>query len=246
MNLLNLNNSQIIYSELKLTAIIENARFSLLNVAQLHLRGSILRFTILLLLLALITETYKLIRIDKKRLLKKYQRPTPEAMVESAMDHIHLLETFQFFDIKVSLKASNVMDTVQAYRLMHKKVDYPLHLGITSAGPLFSGTIKSSIGIGILLAEGIGDTIRVSLTGSALEEVKVGHEILRALRLRQSGLEIISCPTCGRTEVNILKIVKEIEKELPAFHAFYLRFGLCFSGFFSLQVCEGRKVSHSD
>ncbi len=153
----------------------------------------------------------------EKRFLKKYKHPTPEAMVESAMGHIQLLEKFQFFDIKVSLKASNLMDTVQAYRLIHRKVDYPLHLGITAAGPLFSGTIKSSIGLGILLAEGIGDTIRVSLTGSALEEVKVGHEILKSLRLRQSGLEIISCPTCGRSEVNILKIVKEIEKELSAF-----------------------------
>ena len=153
----------------------------------------------------------------EKRFLKKYKHPTPEAMVESAMGHIQLLEKFQFFDIKVSLKASNLMDTVQAYRLIHKKVDYPLHLGITSAGPLFSGTIKSSIGIGILLAEGIGDTIRVSLTGSALEEVKVGHEILKSLSLRQGGLEIISCPTCGRTEVNILKIAKEIEKEVPDF-----------------------------
>jgi (E)-4-hydroxy-3-methylbut-2-enyl-diphosphate synthase len=153
----------------------------------------------------------------EKRFLKKYKHPTPEAMVESAMGHIQLLEKFRFFDIKVSLKASNLMDTVQAYRLIHKKVDYPLHIGITSAGPLFSGTIKSSIGIGILLAEGIGDTIRVSLTGSALEEVKVGHEILKSLSLRQGGLEIISCPTCGRTEVNILKIAKEIEKEVPDF-----------------------------
>ena len=153
----------------------------------------------------------------EKRLLKKYKHPTPEAMVESAMGHIRVLERFQFFDIKVSLKSSNLLDTIQAYRLIHKKVDYPLHLGITAAGPPFSATIKSSIVLGILLADGIGNTIRVSLTGSPLEEVKVGHEILKALKLRQRGPEIISCPTCGRCEINILKMVREIEKELSTF-----------------------------
>lgn len=150
----------------------------------------------------------------EKRLLKHYKRPTPEAMVESALDHIHLLETFQFFDIKVSLKSSSLQDTIQAYRLIHRKIDYPLHLGITAAGPLFSGTIKSSIGLGILLAEGIGDTIRVSLTGSPLEEVRVGYEILKSLKFRERGPEIISCPTCGRCEINILEMVDVIEKEL--------------------------------
>jgi len=150
----------------------------------------------------------------EKRLLKKYKHPTPEAMVESAMDHIHLLEAFQFFDIKVSLKSSDLLDTIQAYRLIHSKTDYPLHLGITAAGPLFSGTVKSSIGLGILLAEGIGDTIRVSLTGSPLEEVRVGYEILKVLKLRQRGPEIISCPTCGRCEINIIEMVGKIEKEL--------------------------------
>ncbi|KPJ56888.1 MAG: 4-hydroxy-3-methylbut-2-en-1-yl diphosphate synthase [Deltaproteobacteria bacterium DG_8] len=153
----------------------------------------------------------------EKRLLKKYKHPTPEAMVESTINHIHLLETLQFFDIKVSLKSSNLLDTVQAYRLIHRKTAYPLHLGITAAGPLFSGTIKSSIGLGILLAEGIGDTIRVSLTGNPLEEVRVGYEILKALKLRQRGLEIISCPTCGRCEINILEIVDKIEKKLSTF-----------------------------
>ena len=153
----------------------------------------------------------------EKGILKKHAHPTPRAMVESAMGHIKLLEKLNFFDIKVSLKSSNLMDTVQAYRLIHEKTDYPLHLGITAAGPLYSGTIKSSIGIGILLAQGIGDTIRVSLTGSALEEVRVGHEILRALNLRHTGPDIISCPTCGRCEVNIFKIVRAIEKELSTF-----------------------------
>ncbi len=150
----------------------------------------------------------------EKRLLKKYGRPTPEAMVDSAMSHIKILERLRFFDIKISLKSSNLLDTIESYRLIHKKVDYPLHLGITAAGPPFSGSIKSSIGIGILLADGIGDTIRVSLTGSPLEEVKVGYEILKALELRRKGPEIISCPTCGRCEINVLKMVREIEKEI--------------------------------
>jgi (E)-4-hydroxy-3-methylbut-2-enyl-diphosphate synthase len=151
----------------------------------------------------------------EKRLLKKYRHPTPEALVESALDQIHLLESMQFFDIKVSLKSSSMRDTIDAYRLLHRKSDYPLHLGITSAGPLFSGTIKSSIGLGILLEEGIGDTMRVSLTGSPLEEVRVGYEILKALLLRQRGPEVVSCPTCGRCEINILKLVEAIEAALP-------------------------------
>ena len=150
----------------------------------------------------------------EKRLLKKYKHPTPEAMVESALGHIRILEELNFFDIKVSLKSSGLMDTVQAYRLIHRKVKYPLHLGITAAGPPFSGTIKSSIGLGILLAEGIGDTIRVSLTGSPLEEVRVAYEILKALKLRSRGPEIISCPTCGRCEMDIPKMVAAIEKKL--------------------------------
>jgi (E)-4-hydroxy-3-methylbut-2-enyl-diphosphate synthase len=150
----------------------------------------------------------------EKRLLKKYKRPTPLAMVESAMGHIKILERLKFFDIKISLKSSNLLDTIEAYRLIHRKVNYPLHLGITAAGPPFSGTIKSSIGLGILLADGIGDTIRVSLTGSPLEEVRVGYEILKSLELRRRGPEIISCPTCGRCEINIIKMVQEIEKEL--------------------------------
>ena len=150
----------------------------------------------------------------QKRVLKKYKHPSPEAMVESALEHIRILESMQFYDIKVSLKSSDLMDSVRAYRLMHREVDYPLHLGITSAGPPFSGTIKSSIGIGMLLAEGIGDTIRVSLTGSPLEEVRVAYEILKALKLRSRGPEIISCPTCGRCEMDIPKMVATIEKKL--------------------------------
>jgi (E)-4-hydroxy-3-methylbut-2-enyl-diphosphate synthase len=151
-----------------------------------------------------------------KRLLKKYRHPTPEAMGESAMEHISMLESLDFFDIKVSLKSSDLLDTVQAYRLMRKKANYPLHLGITAAGPSFSGSIKSSIGLGILLAEGIGDTIRVSLTGSPLQEVRVAYEILKALKLRTRGPLIISCPTCGRCDINILPIVNTLERELAS------------------------------
>jgi len=149
-----------------------------------------------------------------RRVLRAYKHPTPEAMVASAMEHILLLEKLGFFAIKVSLKSSDLLDTITAYRLLHRAVRYPLHLGITAAGPPFSGTIKSSIGIGILLAEGIGDTIRVSLTGSPVEEVRVGYEILKALKLRPRGPEIISCPTCGRCELNIISMVSTIEREL--------------------------------
>jgi len=149
-----------------------------------------------------------------KRILRAYKHPTPEAMVESAMEHILLLEKLGFFHIKVSLKSSDLLHTIAAYRLLHREVRYPLHLGITAAGPTFSGTVKSSIGIGILLAEGIGDTIRVSLTGSPVEEVRVGYEILKALKLRTAGPEIISCPTCGRCELNIIGMVRTIEREL--------------------------------
>ncbi len=149
-----------------------------------------------------------------KRILKAYGHPTPEAMVASAMEHIRLLEKLGFFDIKVSLKSSDLLDTVRAYRLLHRRVDYPLHLGITAAGPTFSGTVKSSIGIGMLLAEGIGDTIRVSLTGSPVEEVRVGREILKALKLRPRGPEIISCPTCGRCRINLIGMAKAVEREL--------------------------------
>jgi (E)-4-hydroxy-3-methylbut-2-enyl-diphosphate synthase len=149
-----------------------------------------------------------------KRILKAYKHPTPEAMVESALEHIRLLEKLRFYDIKVSLKSSDLMETVRAYRLLHRTVRYPLHLGITAAGPTFSGTIKSSIGIGMLLAEGIGDTIRVSLTGSPVEEVRVGREILKALKLRPRGPEIISCPTCGRCRIDIIGMAQTIEREL--------------------------------
>jgi (E)-4-hydroxy-3-methylbut-2-enyl-diphosphate synthase len=119
-----------------------------------------------------------------------------------------------FTDLKVSLKASDVMTTVEAYRLFSGKSDYPLHIGISEAGTLFSGTIKSSVGLGILLSEGIGDTMRVSLTADPVEEVRAAYEILKALKIRQRGVNIISCPTCGRTEIDIIGLASEVEKRL--------------------------------
>lgn len=150
----------------------------------------------------------------EKDLLKKYGHPTPAALVASALRNIKLLEHFDFDRIKVSLKASDVLSTVKAYRLIASRTHYPLHVGLTEAGPMPEGAIKSSLGMGILLAEGIGDTIRVSLTAPPVEEVKVGYAILRALKLRRFGPEIISCPTCGRCEVNIQGIVKELENRI--------------------------------
>ena len=150
----------------------------------------------------------------EKDLLKKYGHPTAKALVESAGRHIKLLEDLKFKAIKVSLKASDVMKTVEAYRHFTKKFNYPLHIGISEAGPAFSGTVKSAVGLGILLSEGIGDTIRVSLTADPVEEVKVAYEILKCLHLRQTGPEIISCPTCGRCQINIRGIVEKVETGL--------------------------------
>jgi (E)-4-hydroxy-3-methylbut-2-enyl-diphosphate synthase len=149
-----------------------------------------------------------------REILKKYGHPTPEAMVESALNHVSILEDLGFHDIKISLKSSNVLQTVSAYRLLSEKVDYPLHVGVTEAGTLISGTIKNSLGIGLLLSEGIGDTIRVSLTHDPVDEVKVAYEILKALGLRQRGVEIISCPTCGRCEIDLVGLAEEVENAL--------------------------------
>jgi (E)-4-hydroxy-3-methylbut-2-enyl-diphosphate synthase len=150
----------------------------------------------------------------EKHLLEKYGHPTPEAIVESAFGHIRILEDLDFRDLKVSLKASDVLTTVAAYRLFSGRSDYPLHIGISEAGTLFSGTIKSSVGLGILLSEGIGDTMRVSLTADPVEEVRVAYEILKALKVRQRGVNIISCPTCGRTEIDIIGLAREVEQRL--------------------------------
>ena len=150
----------------------------------------------------------------RKDILKKYGHPTPEAMVESALEHISLFEDMGFNSIKISLKSSNVLDTISAYELLSQKVDYPLHLGVTEAGTLISGTVKSAIGIGMLLFQGIGDTFRVSLSRDPVEEIKVAYEILRALDLRHRGPEIISCPTCGRCEIDLFGLVEKVEKAI--------------------------------
>jgi len=155
----------------------------------------------------------------QKEILKQYGRPTPEAMVASALDYIQIFENLGFSRIKISLKSSNVLETVSAYQLLSRKVDYPLHLGITEAGTLLAGTVKSALGIGMLLHQGIGDTIRVSLSCDPVEEVKVAYEILRALEIRKHGPEIISCPTCGRCQINLFKLVKKVEKALAGLQA---------------------------
>jgi (E)-4-hydroxy-3-methylbut-2-enyl-diphosphate synthase len=150
----------------------------------------------------------------EKDLLKKHGGATPEAMVESAIRNIDILRSLDFHEIKVSIKASDVFRTVEAYRLLSKKTDLPLHVGVTEAGALFPGIVKSALGIGMLLAEGIGDTIRVSLTRDPVEEVRAGYEILKALDIRKRGPEIISCPTCGRCNINLFDIVERVEKAL--------------------------------
>src|SRR5438445_5663903 len=151
----------------------------------------------------------------EKDLLKKYGTATPEAMVESAMRHIQILEDLDFTDTIISLKAYYVHRTVAAYRLLAEKVDYPFHLGVTEAGTAFTGTIKSSIGLGILLHEGIGDTIRVSLAAEPQEEVRVAWEILKSLALRARGVTVVACPTCGRLDVdNFVEIVTALERRL--------------------------------
>lgn len=138
--------------------------------------------------------------------------PLSEKMYESAMKHIQILENLNFDLIKVSLKSSDVMTTIEAYRLMAEKTDYPLHLGVTEAGTLKGGLIKSAVGLGTLLAEGIGDTIRVSLTEDPIEEVYAGFEILKSLKLRQKGVNFVSCPTCGRTQIDLISLAKKVEE----------------------------------
>jgi len=144
-------------------------------------------------------------------LLQKYGYPTPEGLVESAVRATQMLEGMNFYDIKLSLKASHVGTCVRAYQLVSKKLNYPLHLGITEAGTVFNGSIKSAVGMGILLNEGIGDTIRISLASDPVEEVKAGFEILKSLELRHRGINIIACPTCGRLEIDLFTLVKKLE-----------------------------------
>ena len=143
--------------------------------------------------------------------------PLAEKMVMSAMRHVKILEDNNFDKIKISLKSSDVLTTIEAYRLIANKVDYPLHLGVTEAGTYTGGIIKSAVGLGTLLAEGIGDTIRVSLTDSPIEEVKAGFLILKSLGLRKKGINFVSCPTCGRTQIDLISLAKEVEKKLENF-----------------------------
>lgn len=150
----------------------------------------------------------------EKDVLNRHGGPTPEAMVESALGHVRILEKHKFYDIKISIKSSSVKDTVAAYRLLARQCDYPLHIGITEAGTLLRGAVKSSVGLGMLLADGIGDTMRVSLTHDPVREVEVAWEILRSLGLRERGPEIISCPTCGRTEIDLIGLAEAVEELL--------------------------------
>jgi len=150
----------------------------------------------------------------EKDILQKYGHVCAQALVESALRHVEILENLDFYDIVISIKSSDVAMMIQSYKLLSRKVDYPLHLGVTEAGTTWRGTIKSSIGIGALLAEGIGDTIRVSLTGEVVDEVKVGIEILKALGYIDDGIKFVSCPTCGRTQINLIAIANEVEKRL--------------------------------
>ncbi len=148
----------------------------------------------------------------EKSILEKYGRPSPEALVESALYHTSLLEKRNFHNIKISLKSSSVTETIKAYNLINSQTNHPLHIGVTEAGTLFRGTIYSAVGIGTLLSMGIGNTLRVSLTADPVEEIKVAYEILKALDLREKGVEIISCPTCGRTEVDLIGLAEKVEK----------------------------------
>jgi (E)-4-hydroxy-3-methylbut-2-enyl-diphosphate synthase len=152
----------------------------------------------------------------EKDILAKYGRPTPEALVESAMDEIRILEDEDFTDIKISVKHSNAAEMIEAYRQLAEKCEYPLHLGVTEAGPMPAGGIKSAVGIGTLLAEGIGDTIRVSLTDDPVEEVKAGNWILQSLGLKKRGLDLVACPSCGRAEVDVLGLTKKVNEALEA------------------------------
>ena len=150
----------------------------------------------------------------EKDILEKFKEPCPEALVESAIRNIKILEDEDFFNLKVSVKSSDVFLTIQAYRQLSKAIDYPLHLGITEAGSYVSGSIKSSIGVGTLLLEGIGDTIRISLSDDPVQEIKIGNEILKSLNLRNRGVKIISCPSCARQGFEVIETVKLLEEKL--------------------------------
>jgi (E)-4-hydroxy-3-methylbut-2-enyl-diphosphate synthase len=150
----------------------------------------------------------------EKELLKQYGRVCPEALVQSALNHVKILEDVSFEDIIISIKSSDVVQMIESYKLISDKVKYPLHIGVTEAGTIWRGTIKSSVGIGALLSQGIGDTVRVSLTGDVVEEVKVGKEILKSLGYLNEGIQFVSCPTCGRTQIDLIKIAEEVENRI--------------------------------
>jgi (E)-4-hydroxy-3-methylbut-2-enyl-diphosphate synthase len=150
----------------------------------------------------------------EKDLLKKHGHPTPAALTESALRNVELLEKQGFYDIKISIKSSDTLTTVEAYQLLSSRCDYPFHLGVTEAGGLIAGTVKSSVALGILLYGGIGDTFRISLTRDPVEEIRVGYELLRALNIRHRGPELISCPTCGRCQVNLFNLADEVEHHI--------------------------------
>lgn len=154
----------------------------------------------------------------EKHILAKYGSPTPEALVESAMYHVGLLQKFDFDDIVISLKSSEVKTTVNAYRLMSQRCDYPLHIGVTEAGTMRMGLIKSSVGIGSLLLDGIGDTLRVSLTAPPVNEVYAGFDILKATGVRAKGANMVSCPTCGRTKINLIELAEKTENALRTYN----------------------------
>ena len=150
----------------------------------------------------------------EKDILARYGHPTPAALAESALRNVAKLERLGFYEIKISLKSSDALTTVEAYRQLSAACDYPLHLGVTEAGGLIAGTVKSSVALGILLYEGIGDTFRISLTRDPVEEIRVGYELLRSLHLRNRGPELISCPTCGRCQVNLFGLAEEVERHI--------------------------------
>lgn len=147
----------------------------------------------------------------EKELIEKYGGVTPRALVESALKHVRILEKFEFYDIVVSIKASDVPFSIEAYTLLSQEIDYPIHVGITEAGTIYAGTVKSAVGIGAILSLGIGDTIRVSLTGDPVEEIVAAKEILKSLGLRRFGISFVSCPTCGRTEIDLISIANQVE-----------------------------------
>ena len=149
-----------------------------------------------------------------KDILKAYGSPTAQALAQSALKHARILEELDFYDTKISVKSTDVLTMIDAYRTISELTDYPLHLGVTEAGTIQMGTIKSSVGIGALLAQGIGDTIRVSLTGNPVEEVKLGIDILKSIGLRRNGIEVISCPGCGRLEIDLEKLVSDVEDRI--------------------------------